>query len=328
MSKITSVDILNTIRNNASALYQDRIPEATRTNIGEIGQALSNYQESFNEFTTTLINRIALTLFNANPYSNPLKKFKKGKLPYGKTIQDIFVELIKAENFDGEGEKVDKRRKPTVQVKYYEGSRKDKYPITISDDQVYEAFTSQEGVKNLAMAIMESMISSSEYDEFIMMKELLGKGSYYTYEVNEPIDNKSCSDFIKAVKKASKDISYMSNEYNPAHVKTHTPTRHQVLFINKDVSVNVDVELLSKAMDSSFLKVKPTIIELDDFGSLTDTYALLVDERAILVYDKLVKTTSRYNEDGLYTNIFLHIQQQYGFGNFKNAVRFGKPTTE
>lgn len=327
MAGITSIDILNKIRNEASEEYQNRIPTATQTNIGEIGKVLETYETTYNEFTKTLVNKIALTLFNANPYENPLKKFKKGKLPYGKTIEDVFVELIKAETYTGGGETVDKRRLPSVKCSFYQCDRKDMYPITISEEQVYEAFRSENGVKSLTAQIVEQMWSSSEYDEYVLMKELIGKATYYTYEVNEPVDKVNCEDFVKAVRKASADIKYMSDKFNGAGVKTHTPIRYQTLFVHKDVLVNIDVDVLSKAFNMGKTDIQIDIVEVDDFGSLTDTYALLVDSRAILVYDKLVKTTSRYNEEGLYTNMFLHIQQLYAMSNYRNAVRFGKPST-
>lgn len=44
------VDILNAIRNDASPEYQERIPEATRNNIADIGNALLSYTPTMSEF--------------------------------------------------------------------------------------------------------------------------------------------------------------------------------------------------------------------------------------------------------------------------------------
>ena len=37
------VTLLNTIRENASTEYQNRVPEATRTNIAEVGNPIVSY---------------------------------------------------------------------------------------------------------------------------------------------------------------------------------------------------------------------------------------------------------------------------------------------
>ena len=51
-------EILNTIRDNASQVYQDRVPEATRSNIQEVGEAISDPNNAVvaNEFMSTLLN--------------------------------------------------------------------------------------------------------------------------------------------------------------------------------------------------------------------------------------------------------------------------------
>ena len=52
------ISILNTIRANNSAVYQERIPEATEQNMREVGNAILAYQACTNEFLDALVNRI------------------------------------------------------------------------------------------------------------------------------------------------------------------------------------------------------------------------------------------------------------------------------
>lgn len=47
---VTAVQILNTIRDNASDFYIERIPEATRENLGQIGKAFADNQNLMNEY--------------------------------------------------------------------------------------------------------------------------------------------------------------------------------------------------------------------------------------------------------------------------------------
>ena len=52
-------ELLNTIRDHASTEYQNRIPEATQTNLSEIGGVLLSDVNLANEFTNALMNKVA-----------------------------------------------------------------------------------------------------------------------------------------------------------------------------------------------------------------------------------------------------------------------------
>jgi hypothetical protein len=95
-----------------------------------------------------------------------------------------------------------------------------------------------------------------------------------------------------------------------------------VMLINKDVLVEVDVEQIATAFHASEtdLKVVPTIIPMDDFGTLTGVYALVVDEGFFRVYDTLIRTEPQRNAQGLFTNYFFHHWQILSLSTFKNAA--------
>ena len=57
----STLDILNTIRANASAEYQQYVPEVTKaTDIPKVGEVLYGYPAFANQFINALVNRIAL----------------------------------------------------------------------------------------------------------------------------------------------------------------------------------------------------------------------------------------------------------------------------
>ena len=78
--KMDSVAMLNAIRSTASEEYQERIPEATRTNLQTVGKAITEYAPTLNEFTGALVSKIALQLFVSKMAKNRLAPFKKGML--------------------------------------------------------------------------------------------------------------------------------------------------------------------------------------------------------------------------------------------------------
>ena len=92
----SSVDVLNAIRNSATQNYQTLVPIATPDAdcIRKIGSIIMNYPQLQNEFLSALVNRIGRVVVTNKMYQNPWKEFKKGRLEYGETIDEIFVKSL------------------------------------------------------------------------------------------------------------------------------------------------------------------------------------------------------------------------------------------
>jgi hypothetical protein len=327
MATVNTIAMLNAIRNSASTEYQSRIPEATRDNLADIGKALTSYTPVLNEFTETLVGRIAMEMFSSVMAVNKLGKFKSGGIVYGNDVEEIFVQMAKAVPFDPEGTNPLTRKKPDVRTVFHRKNYEAQYDVSISDIQVRNAFTSESGLNRLLDEIVNSLYSGAEHDEFINMKELLATyEDYAIYEVNNVTDESTAKDFIKTVRKAAADLTYMSDQYNGLGVTTRTLKNKMALIVHKDVLAETDVEVLAKAFNIGKTDFEPTIIEVDNFGSMTNTLGLLIDEDFFRVFDTLRHIESMRNAKGLFTNYFLTIMQIQSVSKFKNAIRFKVPT--
>lgn len=335
-----SVDILNNIRLNASDEYEARIPEATRNNIATIGQAFQTYTPLYNEFCEALINKIGKTIIIQKMFKNPLSRFKSGSVTSPHDIEEIFVEMAKAEGaYDPKGPNPLGRRAPAdTKVVYHRQNRQDYYAISIGDIDFVRVFRSEATLEIFIKGQINAVYSADEYDEFLAMKNVLatfknktnnGPG-YFDYEVADMATATSkeewAKSFVKAVRKAVKDVKFPSTSYNVAGVKTWSQPNELVMLIHKDVMVEVDVERLATAFHQSEtdVKVVPVIIDMDDFGSLTDTYAIMVDKDWFRIYDTLMTMRQQMNAQGLFTNWFFHHHQILSASPFKTAVRFKK----
>lgn len=333
-----SVDILNNIRLNSSQDYQNRIPVATRNNLAQIGQALQTYDVLFNEFHSNLIMKIGKTIIEHKMFENPLKRFKSGGITSPHDVEEIFMEMAKAEGtYDPQGPNpLGRRQDPPVHVIYHRLNRQDYYAISIGDIDFVRVFRSEGTLDSFIKGKINSVYSADNRDEWLLMKNLLGSyknkdgtaSGYFDYEVKDmnALTSKEefAKAFVKTVRKAVLDQKFLSKEYNVAGVERQAEAKDLCLFIHKDVLVEVDVELLAKAFHQSDtdLKVVPTIIPMDDFGELTDTYALLVEEDWFRVWDTLLKMEPQRNAQGLFTNYFYHHHQIISASTFKNALRF------
>ena len=114
-------ELLNTIRDNASETYQDRIPEATQNNIESIQEAMTNPNNAVvtNEFISTLLNMIIKQVIHNKLFSDPLKALKKGKKPLGDTVEEIYTNFIKAKQYDASGSELLSRSLPDVKTVYH-----------------------------------------------------------------------------------------------------------------------------------------------------------------------------------------------------------------
>ena len=89
-----TIDILNIIRNNASAEYQASVPEISDVaDIPAVGQAIAGNPTRSNEFINALVNRIALVVIRSATFRNPFEALKKGYLEFGESVEEIFVGL-------------------------------------------------------------------------------------------------------------------------------------------------------------------------------------------------------------------------------------------
>ena len=108
------VEVLNTIRDNASNVYQERIPEATRDNISEIREAMIDGDNIIvaNEFVSTILNKIVKSVVHTKIFTNPLKTLKKGTKPLGDAVEEIYNNFLKGEAYDPNGTNLLKRNLP------------------------------------------------------------------------------------------------------------------------------------------------------------------------------------------------------------------------
>ena len=176
----TNQEILKQVRDNASAEYQARIPEAKSATGAEILTALGDYPSSKNEFIQALTNKVVKTVFYSKVFNNPLRMLHRGNLPYGYSIENIFVEMASKkgmrQNFDGsttpEGDLIRKQEAKVI-VKYAEKNFEYKYKVSISEAQLRTAFLNPDGLSNMISQLVSSEISAAYFDEYEDMKGLL-----------------------------------------------------------------------------------------------------------------------------------------------------------
>lgn len=328
------VNVLNVIRQNATAVYQDRIPEATAENLHEVGDAILTYEAQANEFVNALVNRIGLVILNNRMATNPLAALKKGRLAVGETIEEIYIDVIKAQTYDPRAaqDTLFKRHLPNVSSVFHSVDSQLNYPLTISNEQLRKAFMSYDSLDRFIAGLVDSMYKSATLDEFIQMKQLISEWNNNGRFIIEPItavtDAASAREAMIKIKAVSDGMTIFNNQMNYAGVWTSTPKDEQYLITTPDFNARMDVDVLAAAFHMDKAEFAGHVIVVDNIGNLGDSgiEAILVDKNWYQVYDYLRTFKTAYNGEGLYWNYFYHVWMVYSLSPFANAVAFGTAT--
>ena len=330
------VKTFNFIRNNSTEAFVQTVPAATDDNIQTIANILFNdaYQPMLNQFVTNLINRIALTIVRNKSYSNPLSIFKKGSIPLGTDIQDIFTNPAIAEKYEFSNTAMAKLltiTDPDTHVAYYRRNRQDLYTKTISREGLQGAFVSWEKFEDFITSITTSLYSGNYIDEFEYTKDLVN-GAYVNNkviveQVTEPTDETSSKDFLKKVRALYKKLSFPSTKYNAYSkfsganglIKTWTEPDRVVLIIKADAMAEVDVDALASAFNLDKANFLGRVIEVDEFDS-PEIVGVICDESWLQIYDNVFRFDEFYNARVMAWNEYLHAWGTYAICPFANAV--------
>lgn len=331
-------EILNTIRDNASEMYRDRIPEATQSNITDVQEAMCDPNNAVvtNEFMSMLLNMVIKQVIHTKLFSDPLKALKKGKKPLGDTVEEIYANFLKAKQYDPTGAELLERELPDVKAVYHRMNRQDKYKVTVSPEQLTKAFSSWEKLDSFIAHIINSLYNSSELDEFILMKQLikqaLDQNAMKVVEIADPCTSAdNAKAFIKTVKTISGDMVFPNSNNNSwldaqsvddNPLITFSKKNEQVLILSNPTDVAVNVDVLASVFNMSVAEFNDTRkIVIDAFPD-PDIRGALVDEQFFQVYDDLVLFKDFENGEGLYKNYYLHIWQTLAYSPLVNAVVF------
>lgn len=348
----STLDILNVIRTNASPEYQSSIPQITdEKGLVKVGEALYGHSALANEFLNALINRISMVRVKSMTFNNPYSRLKKGFFDFGDTIEEIFVDIVKAFEFsdEKEGAREFKKYLPIVKSAFHTINWHVVYPITVENDQLRKAFLSMDGVQNLITYIVESVYKSAEYDEFLLFKYLLIKkitsGKLAPVSIGDGTNLKTAG---KAFRGTSNAMLFPKKNLNERNVLNTTPRDRQVIFMDAQFNADYDVEVLASAFNMDKATFEGALFLIDDWTTfdndrwsvirsecdnveevtdaelalMANVKAVLLDEDWFQVYDNLAQFTETFISSEVRWNYFYHTWKLISTSPFANAVVF------
>lgn len=336
MPTSSGVSIFNYIRENSSAAFQDIVPTATSENILTLANILfdQSYTPQLNEFVSNLINRIGYTMVHNKVFSNPLAMFKKGSVPLGTDVQDIFTNPAIAEDYEFSNTAMAKLltiTDPDTHVAYYRRNRKDLYTVTVSREGLQGAFVSWGKFEDYISSLVNSLYNGDYIDEFKYTKELI-LGAYDNNKaiiqtVSAPNSESNDKALVKKLREIYTMMKFPSTSYNAYSkmsssdkpVTTWTDASRIVLLITAKVMAEIDVEVLAAAFNMDKADFLGRVIVVDDFGD-DKILGCICDEAFLQIYNNQFRFDEFYNARTMSWNFYLHAWDTFAISPFANAV--------
>lgn len=335
---VTLRDVVEATYNDMSGEFQARIPAELLDDLSSFGNALANYEPGQNEFVYSLINHIGLVTVNYKNFNNPLKMFKRGKLEFGDTIEDVYVDVIKGILYDPEVPNSNagdqwQTFKPNMDVVFHKINKALVYPITLNETIIRRAFKSYRELDKFLAGVMQQMYNADELDDFGLTCELLGsyaswdgKDGYYKVHVDAIDSEADAKAFVTKARAMVKGLRFPTRKYNAKGVMSWSRPEDLYLLVTPALTAYMDVNVLASAFNMGKAEFLGNVVEIPEIP-VTNAVALLVDKEFFQIWDTEIRmATTGLNARHLTTNYFYHHQGIFSLSPFYNAIEFTTDT--
>lgn len=339
-----------------------RVPDDNRS-LHNIGEYIMSYEPYMNAYITALVNRIARVIVTSRVWKDKWAVFEMGKLDYGETVEEIFVNIAKPHSYDpAKAEtQVFKREIPDVRAAFHSMNYQKFYKVTISNDQLRQSFLSYYDMNELIARIVDSLYTGMNLDVFLTKKYMLAReainGGIYTV-VTKPIsgDGADPDDAITKYRQYTNNLEFLKTLYNRAGVRNSTPISDQIIIVPNEAEATLGVKVLAAAFNLSEVDYISKRIPVDSFEFDADdearlaelfandsTYKPFTDEEKqalqlisavklakdwFMCFDNFEQFTENYNGEGVYWQYFFHVWKTFSVSPFANAVLFTSQVSE
>lgn len=342
-------DTLNQVYDNASPEYKASIPDLRNGGSPDgVLRALApvstggvlKFTPQYNEFIDVLVNRIAMTIISGRRFKNPLAKLKSGRIPFGSVVQEIYVNPAIAENYTYTSEDLLKNKLPDVKAIHYGINRREKYPVSITYEDISLAFTSDFEMNQFINKIINSLYNGDEIDEMEYTKKLVSTARKAKHIVEKVITGfnveapteENLKTLLKALQRDSANMQFPRTDMNsfakvnPTHsekpVKTWTPLENQIILAKADVVSALGTEVFAYMFNLDQASLKSKLILVDNFGEDDEnrTICALCDDSWFRIKDKLNTMSHFFNPDTLVHKYTLHRWELIEYSTLANAI--------
>lgn len=328
-------EILDTIRDNSTMEYQQRIPEATQAGIVAVLEALTEYRPMHNQFTDALINKVGTQIIRDTSWSNPLAPFKLGLETWGDTVEEVGFGLPKAKTYDANrdyGEKEIWGTEPLrVDTNYHRINRENYYKVSVKDKILHRAFLQPSGLTTFVSKLLATPYTADAWDEFTLMCRLFPEyernGGFHKINVPDVAHLDSTPEDARRVARkmraAARNLTFLSTKYNAARLPVFANPDDLYIFTTPEFNAAVDVEALAAAFNIEKMTPYGKVIEIpQEMFNIPGCQAIVTTKDFFVVKDTLLENTNSNNPVSMQQNYFMHHHQIISASRMVPALMF------
>lgn len=306
---MTNANVLQAVRNTLSYEVQNHLPENIYDNIQNVYNDIMTIQPLRNEIIPALVQRIGLQTIDTLAWKNPLAMYKKDPMRYGSTQEEIFVNMCKGRVYNATEsyEYAFQIYQSYIMAAFHKVNLKIQYPVTITFDNLRNAFASEYGIRDMISAKMQSAVTGANWDEYLAMKQLIDAGYdkqiLPAVTVNGVTDESTAKAFLVKVKTAVGEFQFPIPSYNIAGATSASSPYNLIFITTPEINANISVEALAYAfnMDKADVEVRTVIV--DSFEH-TEIQGVLVDARFFNVREQFREVSDQRLANILSWNFF------------------------
>lgn len=316
--------------------YQQRIPSPSQASVREQIAALwePGNQAMRNIFVDGLFNRVGLSYVrNRRPWGNPLEQFRKRDLPYGASVLEAQVKLIKGRQYLDDREELLKLHRPEIAQCVHSVNFAIQYPYSVNMMELRRAADSDYGLNEYVAGIMDAAQTSLNYDRYKAMMNLMAEYmtelGMYAVHADAITDDATAKSFLQQIREYSGLLQFPSGKYmaqapdiQGLGMTTWVSDPSEIVcFMTPGTKSRIDVLSLAGTFHTELADVESKIILVDEFP-MPDVFAVITTRDFFQVYNEALENGSFYNPETLSQNYYLTNTGIMSVSPFVPAIAF------
>lgn len=199
-------------------------PLDSNASIRAIGNAIMSYEPLRNNFYETIINKFALSILFSKEFGDQYSFMDRGMLQIGETVEGIYIDIANVMGYDPDkaaGREL-KLYDSNVFTAYASMNWQKLYPVSISETNARQAFSSWGEMDAFIRGLIESLYNAMRYDHSVMKHYALARGilngAFKVVTVPTLSDETAAQQNGIKVQAAVNDMTLVNTDFNPARV--------------------------------------------------------------------------------------------------------------
>lgn len=265
----------------------------------DLGNSFPSYEEALrlnlinidmNSFIETICNKIGKMLYIEQHFSNPFNELFYGEMPFGYSIEELFLEDSTVQSLlDGDEKEVFNSSLPRLNGLVANSRFDKKVKMTLSAERLKSAFLKEFGLYDLISKMLSNLKTSMSKDKYKEIEKALkefvkgldSNGENLNFK-QAPYKEVVSSNLIESIVKIVEEFTLPSDKYNPSKFNTQCLKSDIIIFVKSEIYaklVSSDSILLRGEYNIKSISDLPTDITNLSTNDTINPVALIMDKR-------------------------------------------------